>query len=68
VNFKEIEIVGSRVYERKDFQSAIDLAMHLPLDRIVSHTFALQDVAQAFKQFLSGDVCKVLIVPSLEVG
>jgi (R,R)-butanediol dehydrogenase/meso-butanediol dehydrogenase/diacetyl reductase len=68
VNFKEIEIVGSRVYERKDFQAAIDLAMHLPLDRIVSHTFALQDVAQAFKQFLSGDVCKVLIVPSLGVG
>ncbi len=65
VNFKEIDIIGSRVYERKDFQAAIDLAMQLPLDPIVSHTFSLQDVTLAFRQFLSGEVCKVLIVPSL---
>ena len=65
VNFKEIEIVGSRVYERKDFLTAIDLAMRIPLDLIVSHTFPLKEVNLAFKQFLSGEVCKVLIVPSL---
>ena len=64
VNFKEIAIVGSRVYERKDFQDAIDLAMQLPLERIVSHTFSLRDVNLAFQQFRSGDACKVLIVPT----
>jgi (R,R)-butanediol dehydrogenase/meso-butanediol dehydrogenase/diacetyl reductase len=64
VNFKEIEIVGSRVYERKDFQDAIDMAMRLPMERIVSYTFSLRDVNLAFRQFLSGDGCKVLIVPA----
>lgn len=64
INFKEIDIVGSRVYERKDFLDAIDMAMRLPLDRIVSHTYQLRDVSIAFQQFASGDVCKALIVPS----
>jgi (R,R)-butanediol dehydrogenase/meso-butanediol dehydrogenase/diacetyl reductase len=64
LNFKELDIIGSRVYERKDFQAAIDLAMQLPLKRIVSHTFSLEDVTLAFEQFRSGDVCKVLIMPS----
>lgn len=63
VNFKEIEILGSRVYERKDFQAAIDLAIHLPLEPIVSHVYPLQEVGTAFEQFRSGEVCKVLITP-----
>ena len=64
INFKEIEVVGSRVYERKDFLDAIDMAMHMPLNRIISHTYPLRDVGIAFQQFASGDVCKALIVPS----
>jgi (R,R)-butanediol dehydrogenase / meso-butanediol dehydrogenase / diacetyl reductase len=64
VNFKEIELFGSRVYERRDFQGAIEMAMRLPLKRIVSYTFSLRDVNLAFRQFLSGDVCKVLILPA----
>jgi len=44
VNFKEIEILGSRVYERNDFQVAIDLAMQLPLEHIVSHVYPLEEV------------------------
>lgn len=64
VNFKEIKILGSRVYERRDFQNAIDLAMQLPLEQIVSYTFSLRDVSLAFRQFLSGEVCKVLILPT----
>ena len=63
VNFKEIEILGSRVYERKDFQGAIDLAMQLPLDRIVSNVFSLSEVALALVQFQSSDSCKVLVAP-----
>jgi 2-desacetyl-2-hydroxyethyl bacteriochlorophyllide A dehydrogenase len=66
VNFKEIEILGSRVYEREDFQAAIDLAMRLPLDRLVSHTFPLEDVSRAFEQFQSSEACKVLILPTQE--
>jgi 2-desacetyl-2-hydroxyethyl bacteriochlorophyllide A dehydrogenase len=63
VNFKEIEILGSRVYERKDFQGAIDLAMQFPLDRIVSHVFSLSEVALAFVEFQSTESCKVLVTP-----
>jgi 2-desacetyl-2-hydroxyethyl bacteriochlorophyllide A dehydrogenase len=63
VNFKEIEILGSRVYTRKDFQDAIELAMQLPLDRIVSHVFSLTEVALAFEQFQSSQACKVLVTP-----
>jgi (R,R)-butanediol dehydrogenase/meso-butanediol dehydrogenase/diacetyl reductase len=64
INFKEIEVLGSRVYERADFQAAIDLAMKLPLERIVSHAFALSDVTHAFEQFQSSEACKVLILPN----
>lgn len=63
INFKEIELVGSRVYERRDFEEAIELAHRLPLEPIVSITFPLQDVDEAFQQFRSGKVCKVLIMP-----
>jgi (R,R)-butanediol dehydrogenase/meso-butanediol dehydrogenase/diacetyl reductase len=64
VNFKEVEIVGSRVYEREDFQEAIDMAMSLPLEPIVTREFPLEGVADAFRLFHSGEACKVLIVPS----
>lgn len=64
INFKEIEILGSRVYERKDFQAAIELAMRLQLDAIVSHVYPLDDVSTAFEKFRSGEVCKVLITPN----
>src|SRR5579863_3945002 len=63
INFKEIEIRGSRVYERGDFETAINLAMNLPLERIVTHAYSLQDVGAAFEQFRSGEVCKALILP-----
>lgn len=65
INFKEVEIIGSRVYERKDFQAAIDLAMMLPLEAIISREFPLDDVHDAFKLFRTGDVCKVMILPSV---
>ena len=68
VNFKEIEVIGSRVYERKDFQTAIATAMSLPLKRIITQEFPLQDVFDAFKLFRAGEVCKVLILPMLGAG
>lgn len=64
VNFKEVELLGSRVYERTDFQAAIDMAMALPLEAIISREFPLHDVSDAFSLFRAGDVCKVMILPS----
>ncbi len=63
VNFKEVEMVGSRVYERRDFQAAIEMAVTLPLERIISCSFPLSEVSDAFRLFRSGEVCKVLIEP-----
>jgi threonine dehydrogenase-like Zn-dependent dehydrogenase len=64
LNFKEIQILGSRVYERKDFQVAIDMAMNLPLAPIVSGEFSLRDVSDAFRLFQDGAMCKILILPT----
>ncbi|MCM8732457.1 zinc-binding dehydrogenase [Hephaestia sp. GCM10023244] len=62
VNFKELELLGSRVYERRDFEEAIALAGTMPLDRIISHAFPLSEVSAAFAQFQSSAACKVMIV------
>lgn len=63
INFKEIQMLGSRVYRHEDFDAAIELAMKLPLQRIVTQTFGLHEVAKAFELFRAGEVCKALIVP-----
>jgi threonine dehydrogenase-like Zn-dependent dehydrogenase len=31
INFKELTVIGSRVYTRNDFEKAIDISSHLPL-------------------------------------
>ncbi len=64
INFKEVEMLGSRVYRREDFESAIQLATQLPLEKIVTRAYPLQDVSSAFEQFRSGEVCKVMIFPT----
>jgi 2-desacetyl-2-hydroxyethyl bacteriochlorophyllide A dehydrogenase len=63
INFRELEILGSRVYTRQDFQVAIDLAEKLPLERVVSHTYSLPEVLIAFEEFKSGQACKAQILP-----
>jgi (R,R)-butanediol dehydrogenase / meso-butanediol dehydrogenase / diacetyl reductase len=63
VNFRELEILGSRVYTRQDFQAAIDLAPKLPLERVVSHAYSLPEVLTAFDEFKSGQACKAQILP-----
>ncbi|HZS54875.1 MAG TPA: alcohol dehydrogenase catalytic domain-containing protein [Bryobacteraceae bacterium] len=64
VNFKELTIVGSRVYTREDFAEAVRLAAVLPLRPIVTHSFALWDVQSAYGCFeRSEGVCKVVVLP-----
>ncbi len=62
VNFKEITIVGTRVYSRADFGRAIQIAQHLPLDNLISHRIPIDDGARGFQLMKDPDnVCKVLI-------
>ena len=64
INFKELTVLGSRVYTRQDFEKAIDISSHLPLTEIVSHRLPLSDVTDAFRLFKKEEnVCKVLLNP-----
>jgi (R,R)-butanediol dehydrogenase/meso-butanediol dehydrogenase/diacetyl reductase len=65
VNFKELKLIGSRVYTREDFAEAIRLAPSLPLGLLVTHSYPLPGVAAAFERFRRRDgVCKVIIEPN----
>lgn len=65
VNFKELTLVGSRVYTREDFVEAVRLASVLPLGSIVTHSFPLSEVQSAYACFERGEgVCKVVVVPN----
>jgi len=65
VNFKELTIVGSRVYARDDFLKAIEISSQIPLAKIVTHRLPLTEVANAFNLFKEKEnVCKVLFKPN----
>lgn len=51
INFKELTMLGSRVYTRDDFVEAVKLAAVLPLGNIVTHSFPLKDLTAAFECF-----------------
>lgn len=62
--WRELTLTGARVYEREDFDAAIQLAAsgQLPLDDIITHRFSLNDVRQAFDQMKGGgNAMKVLL-------
>jgi threonine dehydrogenase-like Zn-dependent dehydrogenase len=64
LNFRQITLVGSRVYTREDFEAAVRLAPELPLGPIVTDLFPLEEVGAAFQKFRAGEgVCKVLMQP-----
>lgn len=65
VNFKELTILGTRVYTRDDFREAIELAPRLPLAKLITHEFPLARVSEAYSRFVSGaDACKVMVMPN----
>lgn len=62
--WRELKLVGARVYEAQDFEKAIALAAsgRLPLDKIVTTRLPLEDITSGFRQMESGgDVMKVLV-------
>ena len=50
--WKEVEMVGARVYEPQDFEMALSLAAHnmIPLEALISDTVDIGQVQQAFEQ------------------
>lgn len=61
---RELRMTGARVYERQDFERAIELAAsgQLPLNRLVTQVRPLGQIAGGFELIDSGgDVMKILI-------
>jgi Threonine dehydrogenase and related Zn-dependent dehydrogenases len=62
--WRELKLLGARVYEPEDFEQAIALAAcgNLPLDRVVTKVLPLEGLESAFREMESGgDVMKVLV-------
>jgi 2-desacetyl-2-hydroxyethyl bacteriochlorophyllide A dehydrogenase len=62
VNFKELTVIGSRVYSSRDFQLASQIAPSLPLEKMITLRIPLRQVSDAFELLMSGaQVGKVLL-------
>jgi 2-desacetyl-2-hydroxyethyl bacteriochlorophyllide A dehydrogenase len=62
INFKEITLIGTRVYTRPDYEHAIKIAGDLPLEKLVTHKIPIADAPRGFELMKNPDgVCKVLI-------
>jgi (R,R)-butanediol dehydrogenase / meso-butanediol dehydrogenase / diacetyl reductase len=54
VNFKELVIMGSRVYSLRDFELATKIASSLPMDKLITLCLPLQQAPDAFGLLMSG--------------
>jgi (R,R)-butanediol dehydrogenase / meso-butanediol dehydrogenase / diacetyl reductase len=63
VFWRELTIIGARVYERADFVEAVRLLCDgaIPADQLITRIGPLDDVADAFAELESGSAMKVLI-------
>jgi (R,R)-butanediol dehydrogenase/meso-butanediol dehydrogenase/diacetyl reductase len=64
VFWRELSLIGARVYERPDFEQAVQLVANgtIPAHRLISRVQPLASAAEAFSALESGgDVMKVLI-------
>lgn len=62
VSFKEITMIGTRVYTRSSFQKALHMIKDLHLDELISHKLDINNAAGGFELMQKPeDVCKVII-------
>jgi 2-desacetyl-2-hydroxyethyl bacteriochlorophyllide A dehydrogenase len=63
VFWRELELIGVRVYQRTDFEEAVRLVHsgQIPADQLISRVTEIEDVASAFADLEGGGVVKVLI-------
>lgn len=63
VFWRELTLIGARVYERADFEQALRLLVRgaIPTAELVTKIVSLQDVTAAFAELESGRAMKVLI-------
>ena len=63
VFWRELTLIGARVYERRDFEEAVNLleAGTIPAAELITRIEPLEAVAAAFAELESGRAMKVLI-------
>lgn len=62
VSFKELSIIGTRVYTRDNYRRALQMISDLPYEGIISHRVDLDRGAEGFDIMgQAADACKVLI-------
>ena len=61
--WRELEVLGARVYEREDFEQAIALlaAGAVPADALITRVVPLEDTEAAFDALLSAEAMKILV-------
>lgn len=65
--WKELEIIGARVYQRSDFEEAVRLVANgtIPADALISEVRSLADIEAALERLAGGEnVVKLLIASS----
>lgn len=63
VFWRELRILGARVYERTDFEKAVELLRDgvIPADALISSTVPLERIAEAFSDLENGRALKILV-------
>lgn len=65
IHYGEIKVVGAFSYHPTYHELAMDLLNQgvIPADRLISDTYSLEKVGEAFEASASGDVIKVVVTP-----
>jgi (R,R)-butanediol dehydrogenase / meso-butanediol dehydrogenase / diacetyl reductase len=63
VFWRELSILGARVYQKQDFETAVDLIAErvIPSEVLISKVVDLTDIKAAFEELSSGRAMKVLV-------
>lgn len=63
VFWRELEVLGARVYEREDFERAVDLLASgaVPADALITRVVQLDETQEAFDALLSAAAMKILV-------
>ena len=63
VFWRELTILGARVYQRADFETAVELLRDgvVPVDTLITDVVPIEDVQQAMEALESGGPMKILV-------
>jgi 2-desacetyl-2-hydroxyethyl bacteriochlorophyllide A dehydrogenase len=63
VFWRELRILGARVYERTDFETAVSLLKDgvIPASALITRTVPLEDIGEAFADLENGRALKILV-------